>query len=234
MGFWAICGFRIVIGWKFEWMFEYSRGLCRLAVDVLELDGAAITLGLDSDCGSWDVVAASSAAAQAFDDVQFSVAQGPVVDTLRHGVACFVDDLAVESARWPILVSHAPGLGVGWCGVWPVLPGHGFRGALTMHRTVTGTGYENSVEAARLAAAAGVALSRDLLLLEQTAASDPPMLGRETVSIASGMLAARLAISPMDAMAVLRAYSFQVDQPITDVATAVTDRTLDTTAIIDH
>lgn len=79
----------------------------------------------------------------------------------------------------------------------------------------------------------GGGLSWDLLLLEQTAAGEPPVFGRATVSIASGMLAARLAISPVDAVAFLRAYSFHVDQSIFAVATAITNRTLDTTAITD-
>lgn len=214
-------------------MFEYSRLLCRHVADVLGLDGAAISLASDSD-HSWDVVAASSSSAQSFDDAQFCVAQGPVVDVLRGGVMRLVDDLAVESARWPLLFGHTPAWHVGCCGVMPVSFGGRFQGALTMHRTSAGIRYNNLGKAAHLTGLAGVALTWDLSLLEQRAAGEPPMFGRASVAIASGMVAARLAISPLDAMAVLRAYSFQLDVSIFAVATAIANRTLDASAIIDN
>ena len=211
---------------------EAADRLCEACVVLLDVDAAAISLVFDG--ASSGTLGSSGAPARAYDELQFTLGEGPCLDSVAHRLPMLVVDLT-EEPRWPAygpaLLAHQ----IRSVCAMPVVVAGEFVGALDLFRAQPGE-LEGDALAGAIAAAelAGIAVL-DLLDADlQAAASDPSSdawaelqaLSRAEVSQATGMLVAQLGVEPPEALMRLRAHSYATGRNATDVARDILDRRL--------
>jgi GAF domain-containing protein len=211
---------------------EAADRLCEACVVLLDVDAAAISLVFDG--ASSGTLGSSGAPARAYDELQFTLGEGPCLDSVAHRLPMLVVDLT-EEPRWPAygpaLLAHQ----IRSVCAMPVVVAGEFVGALDLFRAQPGE-LEGDALAGAIAAAelAGIAVL-DLLEADlQAAASDPSSdawaelraLSRAEVSQATGMLVAQLGVEPPEALMRLRAHSYATGRNATDVARDILDRRL--------
>jgi hypothetical protein len=179
-----------------------------------------------------------------FEDLQFTLGEGPGPDTMRTGVPVFEPDLErVRPDRWPALLPSAQELGVEGVCCYPLGVGAIRLGVLTVlcdgERLLSEQQYADA--GALAAALTGAVLNggyrrdpdRDIDGKSGSPADDgsPPArksggLHRAAVHQATGMISVQLAVSLADALLRLRAHAYGSGRDIGDVAADVVARRL--------
>jgi len=208
--------------------------LCKACVVLFDIDAAAVSLIFDGAPSG--PLGSSGAPARMYDELQFTLGEGPCLDSVVQGVPILVADLAdLDNHRWPIygpaLMSHQ----IRAVFAIPVIVAGENVGALDLFRGRAGElaqdHYAGAIVAAELA---GVPLL-DLMNGDlQAAVNDPESrawadlhtLSRAEVSQATGMLVAQLGVDPADALVRLRAHAYATGRSATDVARDIVDRRL--------
>lgn len=203
--------------------------VCSYAVDRLSLSGCALLLMAGADVV--ETLAAAGPQSGQISDLQFSLAEGPCLDTHRTGRAVLVPDLAVESARWPMFAPAATALGVRAEFSLPLQVGASNMGTLDMSRRRPGMLEPGQLTDAIVAAD----IATDALLTLQATGDSTELsdlLGaddgadRLVVHQATGMLSVRLDVTPSDALARLRAIAYRTGCSLFEIATEVVNRRL--------
>jgi hypothetical protein len=196
------------------------RRLCRATRDILEVDGAALTIGYTTDHRV--TVCTTDATAARLEDLQEVLGEGPGRDasTTGHRV---VGRLPSEAGGpWPMLSEAVRAqLGPQEVMALPLSLGADPVGVLTVHRDRAFSPEEQEV-AQFVADAIGAAVARD-----HDATNEPPSepwLTRSRVHMATGMVVAQLRVSPEDALALIRAFAFVHDKPLNEVAEDIVNR----------
>jgi hypothetical protein len=213
---------------------EAADRLCEACVVLFDIDAAAISVVLDG--ASSGTLGSSGEPARTYDELQFTLGEGPCLDSVAHHAPVLVADLAdPEDPRWPIygpamLSHHIRGVFA-----MPVLVAGEYVGALDFFRAqpglLKGEHFSGAVVAAELAGVPMLDLMNDDL---QAAVNDPEsnawaelhMLSRTEVSQATGMLVAQLGVEPAEALVRLRAHAYATGRSSTDVARDIVDRRL--------
>ena len=214
---------------------EAADRLCEACVVLFDIDAAAISLVFDG--ASSGTLGSSSVAARTYDELQFTLGEGPCLDSvvaprtglgrrprrsqggslarLRPRPARPRDPRRLRDARrsWPANTSAPSTCSAQQPGQ---LDGEQFAGRHRRRR-------------ARRDPAARPARWRP-----QAAVSDPDSdawaelnaLSRAEVSQATGMLVAQLGVEPAEALVRLRAYAYATGRSATDVARDILDRRL--------
>jgi hypothetical protein len=208
--------------------------LCEACVLLFDIDAAAISLVFDG--ASSGTLGSSSDPARTYDELQFTLGEGPCLDSVSHHAPVLVADLAdPRERRWPIygpaMLSHQ----IRGVFAMPVVVAGEYVGALDFFRIqpglLKGEHFAGAVVAAELA---GVPML-DLLEVDmQTAVNDPGSnawtdlhdLSRAEVSQATGMIVAQLGVEPAEALVRLRAHAYSTGRSATDVARDILDRRL--------
>ena len=213
---------------------EAADWLCEACVALLDVDAAAISLIFDG--ASSGTLGSSGAPARMYDELQFTLGEGPCLESVARRMPIMVVDLAdPEEARWP---AYGPAMLAHQIrGVYaiPVVVAGEYVGALDLFRGLPGPlpGADLAVAVAA-AELAGVPLL-DLLASDlQAAVADPTSnawaelntLSRAEVSQATGMLVAQLEVEPAEALVRLRAHAYATGRSATDVARDILDRRL--------
>jgi hypothetical protein len=196
--------------------------LCFAFADILDADGAAITIGFaDPDRAT---LCATDALSDRVEDSQDLLREGPSLDAFRTRAAVCGLSHAEQVVRWPML-SHAldrPGSPV-VLHAFPMRPDTEILGVLSVYQTHE-RGLSRSCEDAQfLADAIGVAV---LGRMDADDGSDALWSTRDHVSQATGMVVAQLKIAPPDALALLRAHAFAHSTTVAEVSRAVLARDL--------
>jgi len=174
--------------------------------------------------------------ARVYDELQFTLGEGPCLDSVTGRIPIVVVDLAdPKEARWP---AYGPAMLAHQVrGVYaiPIVVAGEFVGALDLFRTqpgpLSGEDLTGAVAAAELAAIPLLdLLDADL----QAAVTDPNSnawaelntLSRAEVSQATGMLVAQLNLEPAEALVRLRAHAYASGRSVTDVARDLLERRL--------
>jgi hypothetical protein len=213
---------------------EAADRLCRACVTLLEVDAAAISLVFEGANAA--TLGSSGPLARVYDELQFTLGEGPCLDSVALRAPVLVVDLAdPNDARWPAYGPAMLAHEIRGVSAMPVLVAGEYVGALDLFCAEPGTlGTEQlagAVTAAELAAIPVLDLmDRDL----QAAISDPNSdawaelnaLSRAEVSQATGMLIAQLGIDAADALVRLRARAYATDRSVIDVARDILDRRL--------
>ncbi|WAJ47746.1 GAF and ANTAR domain-containing protein [Mycobacterium sp. Aquia_216] len=213
---------------------EAGDRLCRACVNLLDVDAAAISLVFDGANAA--TLGSSSRLARAYDELQFTMGEGPCLESVAVRAPVLVLDLAdPQDVRWPAYGAAMLDYQIRGVYALPVLVAGEYVGALDLFRARPGPlGAEQltgAVAAAELAAIPVLDLmSTDL----QAAVSDPSSdawaelnaLSRAEVSQATGMLMAQLDIDAAEALVRLRAHAFATDRSAMDVARDILDRRL--------
>jgi GAF domain-containing protein/ANTAR domain-containing protein len=208
--------------------------LCEACVDLFDIDAAAISLVFDG--ANAGTLGSSGPSATQYDELQFTLGEGPCLESVARRAPVLVLDLADPTDnRWPaygraMLANH-----IRFVSAMPVVVAGEHVGALDLFRAspglLNGEHFAGAVVAAELA---GIPLL-DLMNGDlHAAASDPNSsawaelnsLSRAEVSQATGMLVAQLGVEPTEALVRLRAYAYATGRSATDVARDILDRRL--------
>lgn len=209
--------------------------LCEACVELLSIDGAAISLVFDG--ANTGTLGASDDRARLYDELQFTLGEGPCLESVALRAPVLVVDLAadVETGRWP---AYGPAMldhDIGGVFAMPVLVAGEHLGALDLFRAGPGPLIGNDLAAALVAAELAEIPLLDLLADDlQAAASDPDSsvwtdlnaITRAEVSQATGMLVAQLGIDAAEALVRLRAHAYATNRSATEVARDILQRRL--------
>ena len=202
--------------------------VCAVAVEVLDIDGSAISLRLrDHD---QELIAADGDWAISLEELQYTVGEGPGVEAFASGGPVLVSDLTLDEQRWPGFADAAAGQGLGATFAFPLQIGAILLGTLDLYRRAAGPlSPEELSDGLALADLASTALLTDSTGEggQNALWARPDVVGYyDDVNVATGMLATELKISLEDALLRLRAHAFSHQRPVTEVAKAVLDRQL--------
>jgi ANTAR domain len=201
---------------------------------LFDVDAAAISLVFDG--ASSGTLGSSGAPARTYDELQFTLGEGPCLDSVSFRTPVLVADLAdPDEARWPIygpaLLSHQ----IRGVFAMPVLVAGEHVGALDLFRAepgdLKGDFFAGAIVAAELAGVPLLDVMNDDLLAavndpESNAWTELHALSRAEVSQATGMLVAQLGVEPAEALVRLRAHAYATGRSSTDVARDILDRRL--------
>jgi hypothetical protein len=198
--------------------------LCLGATSLLPVTGAAIVLM--SQGSTHSVASALAGQSQALQDLEFTLGEGPGVDSLHQGSPVITHDLSSADLRWPQFAPAAHVLGARMIYALPLQAEDATVGVLTLYRDETG-----SLSAAEHADALLVArLVTQLVLTMQAGAISESLAwsldlsdDRAVVHQATGMIAVQLDCGVDEALVRLRAFAFAAERPIHDIAADVVE-----------
>ncbi len=182
-----------------------ADSLCEACVTLFGIDAAALSLVFSGVTSG--TFGSSDAAARAYDELQFTIGEGPCLDSVATRAPVLVPDLAKpNSARWPLyrpaLLDHK----IRGVFAIPVVLAGEFVGALDLFKTQPGELPDDQLAGAVVAAELAGAPLLDLIHSDflQAAVNDPyssawadfNALSRTEVSQATGMLVANSGSNP--------------------------------------
>jgi len=207
--------------------------LCQACVDLLDVDGAGISLiHAGATRGTFGSAGELS---RCVDEFQFTFGEGPCLDAVSEGVPVLVEDFQDPAeSRWPAFAGAV--LGAGICAVYalPVAISTTPVGALYLYRThpgsLTGPALGGAMLAAQLAALPLLDLMSadvDWAAIEAGEAwSQLESLERVEVYQATGMLMGQLGAGATEALVRLRAHAFTHSMTASQVAWDILGRRL--------
>lgn len=208
--------------------------LCETCVALFDVDAAAISLVFDGATNG--TLGCSDEQARAYDEVQFTVGEGPCLESVALGAPVLVTDLADRTERrWPLYGPALLEMRIRGVYAIPVVVAGEYVGALDLFRALPGQLPAGELAGATLAAELAGIPVLDLLDHDLQAAVAEPgsnawvelaVLSRAEVSQATGMLVAQLGIEPADALLRLRAHAYATGRAATDVARDILERRL--------
>jgi hypothetical protein len=209
--------------------------LCLSCVDVLDVDGASLSLVHDG--ASRGTFGSSGAMSRRLDELQFTFGEGPCLDAVSSGAVVFGEDLNDPAERrWPAFVEAL--LDDGVCAVFalPVAIASRPVGALDLFRRRSGPLVGDALAGARFAARLAMRPLLDLMTLNvdwDDAAQGSSVgwehlapLERVEVYQATGMIVGALGVGADEALIRLRAYAFTHHMTASETAWAIVDRAL--------
>ena len=213
---------------------EAADRLCRACVTLLAVDAAAISLVFDGANAA--TLGSSGPLARIYDELQFTLGEGPCLDSVAHRAPVLVVDLAnPNDARWPAYGPAMLAHQIRGVYAMPVLVAGEYVGALDLFCAEPGRLRTEQLAGAVAAAELAAIPVLDLLNADLHAAvSDPNSdawaelntLSRAEVSQATGMVMAQLGIDAAEALVRLRAHAYATDRGAIDVARDILDRRL--------
>jgi hypothetical protein len=207
--------------------------LCVACVDLLDVDGASLSISYDEGI-SGRTFGASGPLAQELQELQFTYGEGPYLDAVRTGSVVMVGLEGREAGRWPAFTGAARQRGLHAVFALPVSVVHLHLGALDLYRTRPGDFDAATLKGALIAAELATVPLMDVMGTESDAAEaiDPnttweyTALGRVEVYQASGMLMSQLQVGVAEAVVRLRGYAFAHDMTASAVAWEIIEHRL--------
>jgi GAF domain-containing protein/ANTAR domain-containing protein len=211
-----------------------ADSLCEACVMLFGIDAAALSLVFSGVASG--TFGSSDAAARAYDELQFTIGEGPCLDSVATRGPILIADLDKPSnVRWPLYRPALLGYKIRSVFAIPVVVAGEFVGALDLFRIQPGELPSDELAGAVIAAELAGAPLLDLMDSDMRAAiSDPSSsswadfnaLSRTEVSQATGMLVAQMEVEPAEALVRLRAHAYATSRSVTDVARDILDRRL--------
>lgn len=204
---------------------DVIRLLCLACVDLLDVNGAGVSVMTDADGGG--MVAASGDLAAHVEEWQFSLGEGPCKDAYRGGRPIMVADIAADGsgdvARWPVFAGLIRQAGIQAIFAFPLLIGSTTVGVLDIFRDRSGllSGEQIGVASA-FADLTGTFLAAALSTVADRAGVEP--VYQHEVHQATGMVSSQLGISVVEALVRLRARAFADGRTVSDLAGDVVAR----------
>lgn len=234
-----------------------ANRLCTACVDLLGVDGAAISMILDGE--PQGTFGSSSSASRRLDEFQFTLGEGPCLDAAATRKAVLVPDLdSPDERRWPVFSGEVLGDGIRAVFALPVMITSVCVGALDLFRAGPGPLAADQLAGGLLAAELGSLPLLDLIAAMSEGASSQERtvdgvgdgvgdgvsggdadgdaddgwgrlaeLDRVEVYQATGMLIAQLDVDAAEALVRLRAYAMATGQTASEAAWAIAHRELE-------
>jgi hypothetical protein len=172
------------------------------------------------------VVCCSDLVTETVEEVQYTLGEGPCIDAFTSGQPVLIPDLeADDGSRWPGYRDGALAAGVRGAFGFPILVGSVGIGALNLYQHEPGMlSDEQLADAVVLAHLVG----RNVLAWQSVAGEgslarqlEHIPVNRAVVHQATGMISVQASTSVADAIALLRAYAFSTNRPVSEVASDV-------------
>ncbi len=186
------------------------------------IPGTDVGLVLMVDDGPAGVVAVTDGLPASMEDLQFTLGEGPCLDSFRTGRPVLLPDLsAVGSSRWPAFSAGALDAGVRGVFAFPLRVGAIRLGVLDLYRDVSGGLSMGELREALSFADAATAV---LLHLQSRVGADGDggsiamVDNRAEVHQATGFIAETAGVSMPSALVLLRARAYASGRPIADLA----------------
>ncbi len=207
--------------------------LLRACVDLVDVTGAGITVGLDRVQGL--SLGGTDDAIRLVEDLQFTLGVGPCVDTWTTGQPVSEPHLAdPEIDRWPGLAGPAVAAGVEALFGFPIAERGVPIGALDLYcdepGSLSATQMSDALTMADVIAETILALQTDTVPGALAGAFDHPARLRSVVHQASGMLSVQLDVTVQVALLRLHAYAYSCGETVDQIAIAIVEHGLR----IDH
>ena len=213
---------------------ELDRGnvavrLVSAGLNALPVTG--VSLSWVSDQGPGAMLAATDDPSRLMEELQFSLGEGPCVDSSKSGYPVMHADLSeTAAALWPAFGPRALEAGIAAVFAFPLQVGAVKMGVLDLYRDVAGPLNDSDLDEALAYADAATAI---LLELQARSVDDDvhpyfgdSMYDRAEVHQASGMVSVQLGVSPADALTVMRARAFSSEQTVIELARDIVTRQL--------
>jgi len=208
---------------------EFLHFLTERCVALGDVDEAAVMLA--SPSGRLQAVASSSERTRLLELFELQNQDGPCFDAYQRGEVVVSADLTQERTRWPTFTPEA--LDVGFRAVLsiPLRLRQEIIGALNLLRLEAGeVSHADALLLQALTDIATVGVLQERLIsqsLSTASGLQAALTSRIRIEQAKGVLAERLDVSVDEAFAMLRAFSRNNGLRLTEVATAVVERSLD-------
>jgi hypothetical protein len=206
--------------------------LCRACVELLAVDGAAISLLHKG--ATRGTFGSSGELGRRLDEFQFTFGEGPCLDAVSSGSPILVGDIGdEEEERWPAFGRAALRSGVRAVFALPVAVASTPIGALDLFSRQPGPLSAARLEGGLWAAELAALPLLDLMTadIDWTAAGESEdgweqltSLQRVEVYQATGMIIAELDVDPAEALIRLRAYAYARGLTASEVAWAMVER----------
>jgi len=201
-----------------------AASLCLACVDVLHVSGTGLVLM--SGQRSLDFIAASDDVAEAVQEMEYTLGEGPCVSAYRTKAPVFDPDLAdLGPTEWPEFRRVALAAGVHAAFGFPLQMGQICIGALNLYHGQAGALTDGQVADAFVIAEFA---TRSVLAWQGAAPSGTlawqlKQARNHGVEVhqATGRISSQAGVSIDDALVLLRAYAFSHDRLIGDVAAEV-------------
>lgn len=208
--------------------------LCAACVDLFEIDAAAVSLVFDGANSA--TLGVSGSKARVYDELQFTMGEGPCMDSVATRAPVMVEDLAGPGLRrWPAygpaLLAHE----IRGVFALPILVAGQYLGALDLFTIAPGPLDVDQLIGGMMAAELAELPILDLMTADLAAAVNDPdstawtelnRLTRAEVAQATGMLVAQLDVSASEALVRLRAHAYASGHSATEVANDILGRRL--------
>lgn len=208
--------------------------LCEACVRLFSVDAAAISLVFEGT--NTGTLGSSGPRARAIDELQFTLGEGPCLDSVAERTPVMVVDLAdPANRRWPAYSPAMLAQDIRGVFAMPVLVAGQYLGALDLFRAEPGLLNGDHLAGALIAAELAEMPFLDVIGIDLHAAVTDPRsaawaelhaLSRAEVSQATGMLVAQLNVEPAVALVRLRAHAYATGRTATEVARDILDRRL--------
>jgi GAF domain/ANTAR domain len=208
--------------------------LCRACVDLLEVDGASISLTHEGSTRG--TFGSSGELSRHLDELQFTFGEGPCLDAVEHGSPVLVSNLEdTAEQRWPAFRGALLDSGVKAVFALPVRVATDRVGALDLFRRDAGSLTEKSLTGGLLAAEIAAVPLLDLMTADvdwygagqgDDGWEQLESLERTEVYQATGMLINSLDVGAAEAVVRLRAYAFSHNMTASEVAWDIVERRL--------
>ena len=207
--------------------------LCRACVEMLAVDGAAISLMHDGMTRG--TFGSSGELSRQLDEYQYTFGEGPCIDAYRLARPVLVPDLAdPDEARWPAFAGALLDNGVQAVFALPVRIASTPVGVLDLFCNRRGPLDPDALTGGLYAAELAALPLLDLMSADVDWDSGPDGRGWEQLASlervevyqATGMIVAALDVDPAEALVRLRAHAFASGQTASEVAWAIVDRRL--------
>ena len=216
----------LVVGFD---VIDFLHTLVERSVELLAADAAGLMLA--DQQGRLEVVAASSEEARVLELFELQSSQGPCMDCFTTGEPLVNIDVTQMKDRWPLFAGAAIFAGYRSAHAIPLrLRGH-VIGAMNLFCVA-----EAPLTADDVALGQGMADIATIGLLQQRRALEHDILTEQlqaalntriVIEQAKGVLSERVGISLGEAFALMRAQARRTQQPLTAVAYAVLEGTID-------
>jgi hypothetical protein len=203
--------------------------VCRVSAGRLAASGVGISVMTDS--GVRGLAVASDSTSERFEELQFTLGEGPCIDAFGARRPVLIADLSDGAlARWPVYAPAVREDGIRAVFAFPLQVGAARLGVMDVFRRRPGPLSEAELRTALLFAdmIVEVLLDRQEDLGRR---GDPDGLvqdvgNRAQLFQAQGMIMVQLGVTLSEAMMRMRAYAFATNQRLDDVARDIVDRGL--------
>ena len=202
---------------------------CRTSAEILGVSGVGLTL-LDG-VHLYGQLAASDDIAVGLEWTEFALGEGPRATAARTGSAVLEGDITAAEDRYPLFAQAARLLGANAIFIFPVGSSLSVLATLSLYNCTSGDLSRAQFVAASMLAAAAAPMILSATSADTTGEAVPHELSRvgrdrDSVHLASGLVAEQLHVSMADALAALRARAWATNQPLLELSAAVIERRL--------